>query len=142
MRLAEFDEHAVCGLWLQKCNQAPVRASASSLVDQSYALALQLGEFRFDVGNPVCGVVELGGRIAAISSNRRTFVQRKKQLDGRSAGLQSNRLHALIVNDLTIDFSEAERLRVKAQRRLEILDDYGNVIDVHCYHPERSAEGA
>lgn len=106
-------------------------AFARMLVDQPYAGRAELGKPSLDVGDAVCGVVQLCFGVTTIPRDRRILVERKKKLDERSAGLQPNRLDALIVNDFSKDFFESERLRIEPQRRFQVFDYNGNVINFH-----------
>ena len=103
---------------------------ACVLVNQSDALGFEDGKRRLDVRNPVGGVMKLRGGVSAEPGDRRGFVERKQQLDKRASGLQPQRLDALVVYDLAIDLPEAECLRIQEQRRVEVLDDDRDMVNL------------
>jgi hypothetical protein len=116
---------------MKEGDQVSVRSAAWSLVYQANAARFQLVEFCLEVADAVRGMVQARFRFAAVFRDRRRFAQRPKQLDDRLAGGKTDRLDALIVDDLAIDFLEAQCLRVKSHGGVEIFDDDRDVVDLH-----------
>src|SRR5579863_4479221 len=109
-----------------------VRPRSWVFIDQSDAARLETVELRLQIIDPVGGVMELRRRVAAVACERRVVREWSQELDDRIARVQTDGLDALVGDGLAIDDAKAERLRIEAQRRLEVGDDDRNVIERHA----------
>ena len=127
--LQEFDHNAVCGLGMDKCNEA-VDALARCFVDQADALGAELVQSLCYVGDGEADVVAAFAAACQEAGGAAFVVGRGEQFDGAVAGVKECDLDAVVGRVVAFEETEAEDAAVGGEGVFEVVDDDADVVDV------------
>ncbi len=99
------------------------------MVDQADTAGSQALELALDIVDVVGDVMEPGALSGQEAAHGALVGERPQQLDVALTYIEQDPLDALFGHRLAVNHRQAERVTVKGERRLQVLDDNPDVID-------------
>lgn len=127
--LQQFDHHAVCGLGMEKGDEA-MDALTGGFVDQSDASGPELLQSVRNVGDGETDVVAAFATTRQEAGGAALFIGGGEEFDGGAAGIEKCDFDPVLGRVEAFEEAEAEDVAVGGEGVVEVMDDYAEVVDL------------